>query len=346
MTKVLLTGGSGFIAAHILEQLLAKNHSVVTTVRSEEKASKIREAYPDKASSGALVVVIVPDIAKEDAFDEVVKISGLEVVLHTASPFHFKFKDPKTELIDPAVIGTTSILRAISRSAPGVRRVVVTSSFAAILDESKMTSPSHTFSESSWNPVALQDIHNSPATAYRASKKLAEKAAWDFVSQQQKPSFDLVTINPPMVFGPVVHYLASLDSINTSNERIVACLQGKWREGGGIPDTGAAFIWIDVRDVADAHIKAGLEVPEAGGKRCFTTAGLFSNKQIADVIRKNFPDDASKLPTDETKGGELPDENKRYKFDNSTTTKLLGIKWRSLEESIVDTVKSLKAHGA
>ena len=79
------------LLAHILDQLLAKGHSVVTTVRSEEKAAKIREAYPSQAASGDLTVVIVPDIAQPDAFDEVVKVPGLEVVLHTASPFHFKF---------------------------------------------------------------------------------------------------------------------------------------------------------------------------------------------------------------------------------------------------------------
>jgi nucleoside-diphosphate-sugar epimerase len=86
----LSSGGSGFIAAHILEQLLAKGHSVVTTVRSEEKVAPIRAAYPDKTQD-ELNVVIVPDIAKPNAFNEVVKIPGIEVVLHTASPFHFKF---------------------------------------------------------------------------------------------------------------------------------------------------------------------------------------------------------------------------------------------------------------
>ena len=89
MTNILLTGGSGFIAAHILDQLLAKGHRVVTTVRSEEKAKPIREAYKDKGDR--LTVVATGDISREDAFDEVVKTPGLEVVLHTASPFHFNF---------------------------------------------------------------------------------------------------------------------------------------------------------------------------------------------------------------------------------------------------------------
>ncbi|KAK3297834.1 uncharacterized protein B0H64DRAFT_320884, partial [Chaetomium fimeti] len=327
--------------AHILEQLLAKGHSVVTTVRSEDKAARIREAYPSQAASGDLVVAIVPDIAQLNAFDEVVKTPGLEVVLHTASPFHFKWKDPK-ELIDPAVNGTTGILKAIIRSAPTVRRVVVTSSFAAIVDEAHMADPSHTFSEATWNPVTLADAHRSPPTAYRASKTLAERAAWELASGA---AFDLVTVNPPTVFGPVVHYLESLEGVNTSNERLVDCLQGKWREA--VPSAGGGVaIWVDVRDVAEAHVKAGLEIAEAGGKRLFTTAGLFSNAEMAAIVRKNFPEDAERLPTEETKGGELPAEGERFGFDNTETNKVLGIKWRSLEESVVDTVRSLKKVGA
>ncbi|ROW17290.1 hypothetical protein VPNG_01284 [Cytospora leucostoma] len=339
MTKVLLTGGSGFIAAHVLEQLLERNHQVVTTVRSQEKAQRIHDAHPNLGKD-RLETVIVPDIANPDAFDEVVKTPGLEVVLHTASPFHFNVTDPKKDLIDPAVIGTTGILRAIAKSAPGIKRVVVTSSFAAILDLSKLSDPNTTFTEKSWNPVTIADIHESPAIAYRASKKLAEEAAWAFVNDKSNGAkFDLVTVNPPMVYGPVVHHLASLATINTSNERYVALVQGKWKEAGAIPATGA-FNWVDVRDVAKAHVLA-FEKPEAGGHRLFVTEGYYSNKEILDVVRKNFPDLKDKLPAEDVKGGEFPPKDKIYKFDNSETTKLLGIDWIPFEKSTVDTVKSL-----
>ncbi|KAH8883425.1 NAD(P)-binding protein [Thozetella sp. PMI_491] len=338
MTKVLLTGGSGFIAAHILDQLLAKGHHVVTTVRSEEKAEKIRQAYPDKTPE-ELSVVIVPDIAQPDAFDEVAKTPGLEVVLHTASPFHFNISDPKTDLVDPAVIGTTGILRAIARSAPSVRRVVVTSSFAAILDEAKLTDSNTIFTEASWNPVTINDIHRSNATAYRASKTLAEKAAWDFVADKaNNVKFDLATVNPPLVFGPVVHYLASLDAINTSNRSLADVLQGKWKEA--IPPGGAVQNWIDVRDVATAHVKAGLELPEAGGKRIFTAAGAYTNLEMAEIVASNFPDIADKLPSKETRSA--ASAQKRTNFDNSASKSLLGIEWIPFETTIVDTIKSLQ----
>lgn len=248
--------------------------------------------------------------------------------------------DPQKGLIDPALIGTTSILEALHRSAPQVKRVIITASFACIIDEDHLADP-FVYSESYWNPVTIADIHRSPATAYRASKKLAEEAAWRFVSER-KPGFDLVTLCPPLVLGPVVHHLASLESINTSNERVVQMAQGKWRDE--IPATGAAWLWIDVRDLALAHVRA-MEVGDAGGKRLFTTAGYFCNRWIADAARENFPELKERLPAAETKGGEFPPEDKVYRFDTKATNDVLGIEWISLEKSIVDLVKSLKSFG-
>ncbi len=222
--------------------------------------------------------------------------------------------------------------------------MVVTSSFAAIVDEATSSKGSTVFSEASWNPVTLEDATRDPSTAYRASKTLAERAAWEFVRDPESGAkFDLVTVNPPMVFGPVVHHLESLDGVNTSNARVVDALRGKWREA--VPGTGAAIIWVDVRDVARAHIRAGLELPEAGGKRLFVTPGYFSNSELGQVLRRNFPEDADKLPTEDTKGGELPAEAERFKVDNEATKALLGIDWISFETSIVDTARSLKKIG-
>lgn len=161
--------------------------------------------------------------------------------------------------------------------------------------------------------------------------------------EREKPGFDLVTINPPMVFGPVVHHLASWDGVNTSNARVVDVLRGKWRDS--VPSTGAAVIWVDVRDVAEAHVKAGLEVAEAGGKRLFTTAGYFSNSELGQIVRRRFPEEEGRAPREGTKGGELPGEGGRFRFDNGVTEKVLGIRWRGFEESVVDTVESLKRIG-
>ncbi|KAJ9609731.1 Glycine-rich RNA-binding protein 2, mitochondrial [Cladophialophora chaetospira] len=333
--RVLLTGGSGFIAAHCVDYLLQRGHSVVFTVRSDEKGQKILKNHPDQPKD-KLSYVIVGDIAKEDAFDEAVKSDPpFEGVLHTASPFHFNVTDPKKDLLDPAIIGTTGILKAVKKSAPTVKRIVITSSFASILNA---TTHEKTYSERNWNPITEEEAVQNPANAYRASKTFAERAAWDFV-EKEKPNFDIATICPPLVLGPVVHYLNSLDTINTSNERVRNMIQGRLKESG-LPATGV-FIWVDVRDVALAHVKA-LEVPEAGGKRFFITAGHYSNADIADIIKKDFPDLADKLPS-ELKSDKPADV---YGIDNSRSKEVLGLKYRELKDTVDDTVKSLLEVGA
>ena len=108
-------------------------------------------------------------------------------------------------------------------------------------------------------------------------------------------------MNPPLVLGPIIHNLQSLDALNTSNQRIRDIMTGKAKDT--IPETGT-FIWVDVRDLALAHVKAA-ELEEAGGKRYFLTAGYFSNREIANIIRKNFPDRASNVP-ESAKGGDYP----------------------------------------
>jgi nucleoside-diphosphate-sugar epimerase len=157
--------------------------------------------------------------------------------------------------------------------------------------------------------------------------------------EKEKPNFDVATMNPPLVFGPIVHYLNSLDSLNTSNERIRDFIQGKVTDDV-LPPTGT-FLWIDVRDLALAHVRA-IEVPEAGGNRFFVTAGAFSNKTVVDFIRETHPELSSKLP--ENPIDDTPADV--YGYDNSKTSKVLGIRFRSLKESVGDTVASLVKVGA
>jgi nucleoside-diphosphate-sugar epimerase len=183
--------------------------------------------------------------------------------------------------------------------------------------------------------VTLEQAVLSPSHGYRASKTFAEKAAWKFI-EEEKPNFTISTMCPPLVLGPIVHYLNSLDTLNTSNQRVRNLITGQYKNE--IPDTGT-FIWIDVRDLALAHVKA-IELPKAADKRFFITAGYFTNREIAGIIRKNFPELHDQLPAEDVKGGGYPEAG-LYKYDNSRTVEVLGIKFRSLEQSIVDTTKSL-----
>ncbi|KAK5240151.1 Glycine-rich RNA-binding protein 2, mitochondrial, partial [Exophiala xenobiotica] len=161
MARVLLTGGSGFIAAHVLDTLLKRGYSVVTTVRSSEKADRIRAVHLNPGKE-RLDFVIVEDIAREGAFDDaVVSEPPFEAVIHTASPFHFNATDVQKDLLDPAIQGTTGILESIVKYAPTVRKVVITSSFAAMVNPWKGSWPEHTYSEEDWNPITLAQASES-----------------------------------------------------------------------------------------------------------------------------------------------------------------------------------------
>lgn len=149
----------------------------------------------------------------------------------------------------------------------------------------------------------------------------------------------MATVNPPLVFGPIAHHLESLDRLNTSSQRVRDFIQGKITSNE-LPPTGV-FLWVDVRDLALAHVRA-LEVPEAGGKRFFITAGYFSNKAVVEAIRETHPELASKLPSAPI--DDFPADV--YGYDNSRARELLGIQFRSLQASIGDTTASILKLGA
>ncbi|KAH6644881.1 dihydroflavonol-4-reductase [Boeremia exigua] len=326
--KVLLTGCSGFIGSHTLEFLLQKGHNVVITVRSDAKGKQSLDSHPSYASN--LSYTVVPDMTISGAFNDAVQSSPeFDAVIHMASPFTFDVKDFKRDTIDPAVEGTTEILRAIKGFAPSVKRVVVTSSFAAVMN---LTSSITTYTAENWNPITEEAALSNSAMAYIGSKTFAERAAWDFV-KNEKPNFTLATINPCMVFGPVTYQLRSLDAVNTSNAVFRDMIVGKMKES--IPEN--AFQWVDVRDVAFAHVRA-MEVPEAGGQRFLTAAGAYSNAKIAEIIRENFPelrDEIAEQPASEPSSG--------FTIDCTPAKELLGITFKTLEESTVEAVKTLLA---
>lgn len=333
MAKVLVTGGSGFIATHVLKVLLQNGYNVITTVRNSKKAEKVKEAL-SSVSSSRLDFRIVEDMAQPGAFDQVLRIEGLEVVIHTASPFQFKVENIKKDLLDPAIEGTNGILMAVKKNAPSVRRVVITSSFAAIIDFDNDANVSPlTYSEKDWNPITEAHALQNPFFGYMASKTFAERAAWDFV-EKEKPNFHITTINPPVVFGPIIVNPDSLDDINTSNKSFYNLISGKSKEE--VLDK-VRFPWVDVRDLALAHMKA-FELEETKEKRLMVAAGLKSKYDLVEIIKRNFPDLAANLPS--------LDSNQPHtdilRYDNSLTTEILGPTKISLEQSVVDTVKSLK----
>lgn len=169
-------------------------------------------------------------------------------------------------------------------------------------------------------------------TAYSASKKLAERAAWDFVDRE-KPSWTLTVLNPPMIYGPVLQPRATLGSLNTSSERILKLYDGSPPDGPvGSP------MYVDVRDLAEAHARA-LTVADAANQRFLCAARIATEKDMGDVMKQHFPECVSRIR------GDLSDSPPAFQVDNGKSLRLLGVKYRSLEETIIDTVESLKGLG-
>lgn len=179
-------------------------------MRSQLKGQQLLCRYtPDVAKR--ISTIIVEDITKEGAFDQALQAAPLDVVIHCASPFYYRPNNPEEDMLRPAIRGTVGILESVKKRAPSVKRVIITSSFAAIIN---FNSHPPVYSEKVWNPVTYEQALN-PALSYPGSKKLAEEAAWAFMRDEQ-PSFALTTICPPLVYGPVANRLDSLDNINTS----------------------------------------------------------------------------------------------------------------------------------
>ncbi|KAG5913226.1 hypothetical protein E4U53_004950 [Claviceps sorghi] len=204
-----------------------------------------------------------------------------------------------------------------------------------------MQDASKVFDESDWNPITYeQGLAGDKAAAYRASKTIAERSAWQFVDEV-RPRFDMVTLCPPLVFGPVAHALRTLDGINTSNQRFVDLVQGRWNKEI-LPTLGVNF-FVDVRDLAAAHV-AAMETAEAGGKRFLCSGGRFCNREIVDAARRAFPQLGALLPPEDAPGGEYPAVMPAC--DSSLATNMLGIKWTGIERCTVDTIHSLLAVGS
>ncbi|KXH64738.1 dihydroflavonol-4-reductase [Colletotrichum nymphaeae SA-01] len=202
-----------------------------------------------------------------------------------------------------------------------------------MLDMSKGLWPGHTYNEADWNPITAEEALANPASGYAASKTFAEKAAWNFQSEES-PGFTLSVILPPLVFGPVLQRLNNLDSLSESNQFIRSFFNGSiYAE---IPAVEYP-VFADVRDIALAHVRA-MEEPEAGNKRFFVANGHYSNRDIIGIIRKRSAKYRHSLPSEYLPGGKLPEDV--FSINTQRSVNILGMEYRTLEDCIVDTVES------
>jgi dihydroflavonol-4-reductase len=284
--------------------------------------------------------LVAADLVTSHAFDDAVV--GCEYVLHTASPYELSPEDPQRDLVDPAVNGTVSVLQACVGSA-SVRRVVLTSSVAAITDHAD----GHLNTEADWN--TRSSLTRNP---YYFSKTLAEQAAWSFIDRS-RPGFDLVAVNPFYVIGPSLG-----PEMNTSHGVLTGLTNGS------LPAIlSIEWPFVDVRDVARAHVLA-MENPQANGRH-IVAAGTRTMRQVVDLLRANGWGDRYRLPSISMDRGIgipisrmvavfQPSGTRDYlrnhlggvmRFDNSKVKNELGLVFRDIDETILDTMTDLERWG-
>lgn len=274
---ILVTGGSGFIAGHIILQLVERGYAVRTTIRSLAKAEATRQTLEAAGlSAGAPLEFVAADLTSDSGWAEA--MTGIDAVLHVASPIHTgKVKD-ENDVIAPAREGTLRVLRAASRA--GIRRLVLTSAFHSVGFGHRHDYGE--FTEDDWSV-----IDNRGVDVYGKSKILAERAAWDFI-ESDASGMELVVLLPVAVMGPVIG-----TSVSGADHIVQASLKGK------MPGYPRMYIPIvDVRDVAAAQV-AAITAPDAAGKRILVANGepAVAMKEIGAVIREHFGSAASKVPT-------------------------------------------------
>jgi dihydroflavonol-4-reductase len=333
---VLVTGGTGYLGGWCLAELLRRGYSVRTTVRDPSREAEVRAALEPESGSEPELTVLAADLRSDEGWEEAVR--GCDYVLHVASPFPpVQPKDPD-ELIVPAREGTLRVLRAAL--AAGVGRVVVTSSVAAVRGgASPSTSP---LDERSWT-----DPDNEALSPYVRSKAAAERAAWELVDAEGARE-RLATVQPGAILGPALG-----DASSFSLELVERLLKGM----PGTPRIG--FSVVDVRDVADLHLRAML-APEAGGERFIAVNEFLWMAEVAAVLREQLGADAAKVPKrgvpdllvralglfDPSIRSFTSDLGKRVTLSSEKARTQLGWRPRPAEETIVACARGLIGNGA
>jgi dihydroflavonol-4-reductase len=339
MSTVLVTGGSGFVAGHCILQLLAGGHEVRTTVRDLRREDDVRATLKQGgAEPGGRLSFAAADLMRDAGWAEAV--AGCDHVLHVASPFPARAPRHEDELITPAREGTLRVLRA-ARDA-GVARVVLTSSFAAIgYGHPPRATP---FDETAWTDTTR------PVSAYVKSKTIAERAAWDFIAAQGGGgALELSVVNPVGVLGPVLgpDYASSILMVRR-------LLDGEFP---ALPRL--MFGIVDVRDVADLHLRAMVS-PAAKGERFLAVAGDFiSLADVAAVLKSRLGPLARRVTTralpnwvvrtlalvSNEARTTVPELGKTKNATSDKARRLLGWAPRPREEALVATAESLARLG-
>ncbi|MGK2937931.1 MAG: SDR family oxidoreductase [Solirubrobacteraceae bacterium] len=336
---VLVTGGTGYLGGWCIATLLERGYDVRTTVRDvgREEAVRAALAVAGVEDPGDRLSVVAADLTSDDGWAEAV--AGCRYVLHVASPFPpAQPKDPD-ELIVPARDGALRVLRAAL--AAGVKRVVMTSSIAAVR-AAEGSRPDRLLDERDWC-----DGNDTSLTPYVRSKAIAERAAWEFVRSEGAEDH-LAVVNPGLIVGPVLS-----SDFSYSVQLIERLLGGKVPAA---PKLG--FTYVDVRDVAELHVRA-MTSPEAGGERFLATDRFLWTSDTAKILRDRLGDQGRKVPTrvapnlmvramgmfDPAIRTIVGDLGQKTEYSSEKARTVLGWTPRPVEDAIEDTARSLLDRG-
>lgn len=338
--KVLVTGATGYVAAWIVKKLVEEGHTVHAAVRDPNNKKKTQHLDAIAEKSKGEIKYFKSDLLENGSYTEAMK--DCEIVFHTASPFSTQVNDPQNDLIEPAVNGTANVLNT-AKETPSVKRVIVTSSCAAIYTDAIdcQQTPNGELTEEVWNTTASIDYQ-----PYSYSKTLAEKKAWEIANSQKQ--WDLVTINPSLVMGPPLNPKAT-----TSESFNILKQLGNGTFKMGAPKMGMGM--VDVREVAEAHYRAAF-VESASG-RYITSAHNTNMLAMAQTLQSKYGDTyplpkaaipkwllmlfgpmLNKLLSREFIKKNV---NVEWKADNSKIKSELGIEFRSMQETMEDSFQAL-----
>ena len=331
MPTVLVTGGSGFLGAHCIVQLLESGQTVRTTLRDLKREPEVREAVGSQTDTTNLSFAVA-DLNKDDGWADAV--AGCDYVLHVASPFPPQQPKDPDELIVPARDGALRVIKAALDA--NVQRIVMTSSVAAVR-HTKEPPAGGVYSEKDWS-----DPDDTSLTPYTRSKTIAERAAWDLAEKSAATS-RLATIQPGAIIGPPLSKDASY-----SLEIIRRLLKGM----PAAPRLG--FTYVDARDVADLHIRA-MTNPQAGGERYLAVDQFLWPVDVAKILKERLGERAKKAPTrnapnamlrvmaifDPSVRMVLEDLGVRIDYSNAKARNELGWAPRPIEDSVADTGEAL-----
>lgn len=275
--NVLLTGITGFVGSHTAIQLLDRGYRVMGTLRSHDRISSIKEIIGRHTALVQNLTFAVAELNDSKVWFELTK--NVDYVQHIASPFPRELPRHEDDLIVPAKTGTLNVLQAAA--ANKVKRVVMTSSLAAVVYGKTKNEVSRVFTENDWS----DETNKKDTTPYIRSKTIAEKAAWSY-NIQDSSGMELVTVCPGAILGPVLE-----KDFGTSANIVIKLLDGSLP---ALPKI--EFDMVDVRSVAELLIKA-METPEAAGKRYIATSGHLTFRAVARILKRQYPD--RKIPTRE-----------------------------------------------